>query len=670
MRVLSLRNAHLPMFCFRNGLYDSIRTGAVRTDVLMAFCVDCGAQAPASSKFCRNCGAQLRRSVSADEGAEPTVDPPVPMGQAHPMSERSTDDGSFVNAEFADVSSDAGPPRGLRPTSAPGDPFAWAPAIDAGTTATTPPALGLPTPKIDLLPNAGVSGSGWAIACAIAGALTLLGGALPLFAGSGATLIDSTSGAIFIAGLTAAFAFLAVDIGRGSRSAIAGAAGVGTMVISLAGYVVALLWLVDHHLHGSIKPGSGGVSLFLAGLGSLVIGGGAIRRLGGASTSRVNSALAVGTGIGGIIATVGLCIPPISGESIHEYLFAGPGFVNFWIDLPIILTALCALAPIISHRAGATMLALGNAAGLLVLWGGAEVARAQSGQVGLEFINGSWAVILIGLVIVILAGAVALSLPAPDSSLGTSPGGMPATRSIMAMTPIIFIAAAVVIVPLAIAHHNVTSTGTSALFASSGAIGSGGAGLSDGSGSSSGSYGSGNGSSGSSGDVGTGTGGSTSSQGQGLQAQAQSQQLESILEQLLSQSGQARNSLQSAIDGVENCSLDPSGAATTANDAATTRQNILGQLENFDASQLPNGSQLIADLNTALSDSIQSDNNYQAWMEFVAETGCNGQAQHDANYSAAQQSDVQATAAKQVFVNLWNPIARRYGYPTLTNAEL
>ena len=136
----------------------------------------------------------------------------------------------------------------------------------------------------------------------------------------------------------------------------------------------------------------------------------------------------------------------------------------------------------------------------------------------------------------------------------------------------------------------------------------------------------------------------------------------------LAQSASVRPTVQAAIDGVETCSRSPGSGQATLQQAITTRQHILSGLASLTPAGLPHGAQLIARLNTAMQDSITADQDYQNWMASFATSGtCGGNPASDPSYAAGQQESIPATAAKNAFVNLWNPMAPSYGQKTYSS---
>ena len=137
----------------------------------------------------------------------------------------------------------------------------------------------------------------------------------------------------------------------------------------------------------------------------------------------------------------------------------------------------------------------------------------------------------------------------------------------------------------------------------------------------------------------------------------------------LTQSASVRPSIQAAIDGVQTCSQTPSSGEATIQQAIDARQRILGGLQTLSPSSLPRGAQLISELSAAMQNSVNADRDYQNWMADSAASGggCGSNPAQDSNYQAGQNASVQATAAKNSFLNIWNPMAPSYGQRTYTS---
>jgi len=75
---------------------------------------------------------------------------------------------------------------------------------------------------------------------------------------------------------------------------------------------------------------------------------------------------------------------------------------------------------------------------------------------------------------------------------------------------------------------------------------------------------------------------------------------------------------------------------------------------------LPGGTQVKSKLMAALDSSLTADRDYLSWARQQLSGGCTPTSQSSA-YNAAFSASRRADAAKQAFVQVWNPLAARYG---------
>jgi hypothetical protein len=134
----------------------------------------------------------------------------------------------------------------------------------------------------------------------------------------------------------------------------------------------------------------------------------------------------------------------------------------------------------------------------------------------------------------------------------------------------------------------------------------------------------------------------------------------------LTQSASVRSSIQAAIAGVQSCSASPASGEAGLQHAISTRQHILNGLRTLSVSRLPNGTQLVSTLTTAMQDSITADREYRSWMVDFASSGgtpCQSDPSQDPNYVAGANASGAATTAKNAFLAIWNAMAPRYRQP-------
>ena len=134
------------------------------------------------------------------------------------------------------------------------------------------------------------------------------------------------------------------------------------------------------------------------------------------------------------------------------------------------------------------------------------------------------------------------------------------------------------------------------------------------------------------------------------------------MQAIVNQSAQVRPSVGNAVNTSGSCG-DIQGASTALQNAAATRHDLLTQASSLNVADIPDGATAKSDLVRALDASATADQDYAAWGRDVASQPCTGTAPLDGNYTAAGQSDQQATTAKQQFVAVWNPTAQKLGLP-------
>lgn len=128
---------------------------------------------------------------------------------------------------------------------------------------------------------------------------------------------------------------------------------------------------------------------------------------------------------------------------------------------------------------------------------------------------------------------------------------------------------------------------------------------------------------------------------------------------LLSSSAATRKALQGAISKASDCT-DLSSAVRKIQAAVNQRSTEYSQASALSTSALADGAIVKTDLTAALRSSLDADRDYLAWAQRELKLGCAPAPQSSA-YNAAYKADEQADAAKEVFVQVWNPVAARYG---------
>jgi zinc-ribbon domain len=132
---------------------------------------------------------------------------------------------------------------------------------------------------------------------------------------------------------------------------------------------------------------------------------------------------------------------------------------------------------------------------------------------------------------------------------------------------------------------------------------------------------------------------------------------------LLARSADDRTSIVNAVNDVSQCGPDLGQDSQVFQSAAASRQGLLSQLASL-LGRSALSAPMIQDLTGAWQASAEADQDFAQWAQDEASQGCTADDRSDQNYQAADAPDNEATADKEAFVGLWNPIATSYGLPT------
>ena len=162
---------------------------------------------------------------------------------------------------------------------------------------------------------------------------------------------------------------------------------------------------------------------------------------------------------------------------------------------------------------------------------------------------------------------------------------------------------------------------------------------------------------------------SSTSAGAGSPIPVSEQAAAQNLSGLLAQSASDRRSVQDAVADVNSCGPNLSQDPQVFQQAENSRETLLSKLENLSGlSALP--APMIKDLDNAWQASVQADQDFAAWAQDENSQGCTPDDHSDSNYQAATGPDDDATRNKTAFVNLWNPIASKYGLTTYQESRV
>jgi Protein kinase domain len=131
------------------------------------------------------------------------------------------------------------------------------------------------------------------------------------------------------------------------------------------------------------------------------------------------------------------------------------------------------------------------------------------------------------------------------------------------------------------------------------------------------------------------------------------------LNMLLTSSAAARTSLHDAVSQVRGCT-NLANAVRQLQGVVNQRVGEYSQASALPTSALPDGAAMKTELIAALSSSLQADRDYLTCARNQRPGGCTPSDQSSA-YNAANGASQVANTAKEAFVQVWNPVAARYG---------
>ena len=131
------------------------------------------------------------------------------------------------------------------------------------------------------------------------------------------------------------------------------------------------------------------------------------------------------------------------------------------------------------------------------------------------------------------------------------------------------------------------------------------------------------------------------------------------LKELLTSSAAARTTLHNAVTQVGACTNLP-GAVSQLQAVVNRRAGQYDRASSLSTAALPGGTQVKSKLLAALGSSLTADRDYLSWARQQLTSGCTPTSQ-SSTYNAAFNASQQADEAKQAFVQVWNPVAARYG---------
>jgi hypothetical protein len=127
---------------------------------------------------------------------------------------------------------------------------------------------------------------------------------------------------------------------------------------------------------------------------------------------------------------------------------------------------------------------------------------------------------------------------------------------------------------------------------------------------------------------------------------------------LLSSGAGTNPRLLSALGAIDQCT-DMASSVSVLTQIRNQRSSEYGQAQVISVSLLPQSSIVKTDLAQALYYSLQADDQYLNWADQQSQGPC-----HDGSEPVPAGDNDQASAYKNSFTQLWNPIALQYGLTT------
>ncbi len=160
--------------------------------------------------------------------------------------------------------------------------------------------------------------------------------------------------------------------------------------------------------------------------------------------------------------------------------------------------------------------------------------------------------------------------------------------------------------------------------------------------------------------TGAGTAGSTAGN-----SDARARAEATSLDQLLSSAMNSRVQLKAGLDEANACG-DLNDALGKINAVVSDRKSQLQQAGQIDLGAFSNADSLHQTLGQAWDLSLQADQAYGRWVQWMINNGCGSNGDKDDGDTYSNQSH----AAKDQFIAVWNPIAQRFGLPTRAETDV
>jgi serine/threonine-protein kinase len=131
------------------------------------------------------------------------------------------------------------------------------------------------------------------------------------------------------------------------------------------------------------------------------------------------------------------------------------------------------------------------------------------------------------------------------------------------------------------------------------------------------------------------------------------------IENVLAQSAEGRREIAAALTARSRCAITSREAGQRIASVADNRQSILEQLGVMQT-PTPQADDVVTLLQQALQQSIEADRHYRDALVAAAPSSTSCKLPDNASFRLAQATNARATATKRRFVDVFNPLARRF----------
>jgi serine/threonine protein kinase len=139
------------------------------------------------------------------------------------------------------------------------------------------------------------------------------------------------------------------------------------------------------------------------------------------------------------------------------------------------------------------------------------------------------------------------------------------------------------------------------------------------------------------------------------------------IENVLSESADGRKQIVAALNAGFACRIPPRTAGRRIGSVGENRQSLLSQLLGLPA-PTSQADRVVTQLQRGLQQSIEADRHYRDAFFSVTKPGCPIGSNGD--FALARASDRRASAAKQRFLSIFNPLAERFGRRTWAAGDI